>query len=62
MYVIDTRHYLDDKGDIGPAKGPARKPADDLETFLKRQDPSTLVGVLIELSNDHQVVQARLAR
>jgi hypothetical protein len=38
------------------------KPADDLETFLKRQDPSTLVGVLVELANDHEVVQARLAR
>ena len=38
------------------------KPADDLETFLKRQDPSTLVGVLIELAHDHEVVQARLAR
>jgi hypothetical protein len=38
------------------------KPADDLETFLKRQDPSTLVGVLVELANDHKVVQARLAR
>ena len=37
-------------------------PADDLETFLKRQDPSTLVGILIELANDREVVQARLAR
>lgn len=25
MYVIDIRHYLNDKGDIAPAKGPARK-------------------------------------
>ncbi|MEJ8859549.1 hypothetical protein WKW79_33650 [Variovorax robiniae] len=24
MYVIDARHYLDDKGDIGPEKGPSR--------------------------------------
>jgi hypothetical protein len=38
------------------------KPADDLETFLKRQNPSTLVGVLIELANDHELVRARLAR
>ncbi|GGI68776.1 hypothetical protein GCM10007973_02280 [Polymorphobacter multimanifer] len=28
FYVIDTRHYLDEKGDIEPKKGPARKLAD----------------------------------
>ena len=38
------------------------KPTDDLESFLKRQDPSMLVGVLIELANGHEAVQARLAR
>ncbi len=38
------------------------KPTDDLESFLKRQDPLTLVGVLIELANDHEDVKARLAR
>ena len=38
------------------------KPADGLETFLKRQDLSTVVGILIELANDHQVVLARLAQ
>ena len=38
------------------------KPAEDLETFLKRQDPSTLVSVLIDLANDHEAVQERLAR
>ena len=38
------------------------KPADNLEVFLKREDPPTLVGVLIELVSDHEVVQARLAR
>ncbi len=38
------------------------KPADNLEIFLKREDPPTLVGVLIELPSDHEVVQARLAR
>lgn len=36
------------------------KPADNLEIFLKREDPSTRVGVLIELVSDHEVVQARL--
>jgi hypothetical protein len=38
------------------------KPADDLESFPTRQDPSTLVDVLIELANEHKGVQARLAR
>jgi len=38
------------------------KPTDDLESFPKRQDPMTLVSVLIELANDHEAVQARLAR
>ena len=39
-----------------------RPHADDLESFLKRQDPSTLVSVLVELANEHEVVQARLNR
>jgi len=38
------------------------KPTDDLETFLMRQNLSTLVGILIELANGHEAVQARLAR
>jgi ribosomal protein L37AE/L43A len=28
VYVIDTRHFLDEKGAIEPKKGPARKLAD----------------------------------
>jgi len=28
MYMIDIRHYLNDKGDIEAGKGPARKMAD----------------------------------
>jgi hypothetical protein len=28
VYMINTRHYLDEKGDIEPKKGPARKLAD----------------------------------
>ncbi len=24
VYVIDVRHFLDDRGDIGPERGPAR--------------------------------------
>jgi hypothetical protein len=39
-----------------------RNPAEDLEAFLKGQDPSTLVAVLVELAGDHQAVQQRLAR
>jgi hypothetical protein len=39
-----------------------QKSAADLEAFLKRQDPSTLVAVLVELAGDHPAVQQRLAR
>ncbi|WP_213956711.1 MULTISPECIES: hypothetical protein [unclassified Variovorax] len=34
MYVIDVRHYLDDKGDIGPGKGPSRKMADFVTSVI----------------------------
>ena len=34
VYVIDSRHYLDDKGDIGPAKGPVRKMADFITSVI----------------------------
>jgi RNase P subunit RPR2 len=27
MYIIDARHYLDDKGAIAPQRGPARRMA-----------------------------------
>ena len=37
-------------------------PSDDLEAFLQRQEPATLVSVLFELAQDHEAVQARLAR
>jgi len=37
-------------------------PSDDLEAFLLRQEPLTLVSVLLELAQDHESVQARLAR
>jgi hypothetical protein len=40
----------------------ARPAAEDLETFLRRQDAPALVAVLLELANDHEAVQARLAR
>jgi hypothetical protein len=40
----------------------ARPAADDLETFLRRQDAAALVAVLLELAKDHEAVQARLAR
>lgn len=35
---------------------------EDLETFLRRQDAEHLIDVLLELANDHEAVQARLAR
>ncbi len=34
VYVIDIRHYLNDKGDIEPAKGPARKMADFITSVI----------------------------
>ena len=40
----------------------ARPPNEDLETFLRRQDAGDLVAVLLELAQDHEDVQARLAR
>ena len=39
-----------------------RKPAEDLEAFLRRQESSALVAVLVELAGDHPAVQQRLAR
>lgn len=39
-----------------------RNPAEDLETFLKGQNPATLVAVLVELAGDHPAVRQRLAR
>lgn len=35
---------------------------DDLESFLRRQDPGVLVDLLLELASNHDAVQARLAR
>jgi hypothetical protein len=40
----------------------AKPPNEDLETFLRRQDAGNLVAVLLELAQDHEDVQARLAR
>ena len=34
MHVIDARHYLDDKGGIGPEKGPARKMAEFITSAI----------------------------
>jgi hypothetical protein len=34
MYVIGTRHYLNDKGDIAPKRGPARKMADFVTSVI----------------------------
>jgi hypothetical protein len=35
---------------------------EDIETFLRRQDAQDLVAVLLELAQDHEAVQARIAR
>lgn len=40
----------------------AKPAAEDLETFLRRQDAEALVALLLEMANDHEAVQARLAR
>ena len=34
VYVIDARHYLDDKGDIESKKGPARKMANFITSVI----------------------------
>jgi hypothetical protein len=34
MYVIDARHYLDDRGAIAPERGPARKMADFVTSVI----------------------------
>jgi hypothetical protein len=34
MYVIDARHYLDDKGNIAPKRGPARKLAEFVTSVI----------------------------
>jgi Zn ribbon nucleic-acid-binding protein len=34
MYLIDARHFLDDKGDIAPERGPARKMADFVTSVI----------------------------
>ena len=40
-----------------------KKPVtEDLEAFLRRQASEDLVTVLLELADDHEAVQARLAR
>jgi hypothetical protein len=39
-----------------------KPPTENLEAFLHRQDATDLVTVLLELANDHEAVQARLAR
>ncbi len=39
-----------------------KEPPESLETFLQRQEASTLAAVLLELAADHEAVQQRLAR
>lgn len=45
------------------ARQPRKKgPTESVEEFLRRQEPSALVEVLLELAAEHEVVQERLAR
>ena len=37
MYVIDARHFLNDKGDIGPERGPGRKMADFVTAVIAHE-------------------------
>ena len=39
-----------------------KTPSEELETFLARQEPAALVGLLLELAAQHEVVQKRLSR
>jgi hypothetical protein len=39
-----------------------KPPNEELEAFLRRQDVGDLIAVLLELAEDHEAVQARLAR
>lgn len=41
---------------------PKKAPAESLESFLGRQDASTLAALLVELAGEHESVQARLVR
>lgn len=50
---------------LGPANGVqsmSRTPTENLQTFLQRQDVSTLAAILLELAEDHEAVKARLTR
>src|SRR5881394_121752 len=50
-------------GAFHPVLRPMPKaPAEELESFLRRQDAPSLADVLIELANEHEAAQARLAR
>lgn len=37
MYVIDARHFLNGKGDIGPERGPGRKMADFVTAVIAHE-------------------------
>ena len=37
MYVTDARHFLNDKGDIGPERGPGRKMADFVTAVIAHE-------------------------
>ena len=37
MYVIDARHFLNERGDIGPDRGPARTMADFVTAVIAHE-------------------------
>ena len=37
MYVIDATHFLNDKGDIGPERGPARRIAEFVTAVIAHE-------------------------
>ena len=37
MYVIDARHFINDKGDIGPERGSGRKMADFVTAVIAHE-------------------------
>ena len=46
MYLIDARHFLNGKGDIGPERGPGRKMADFVTTVVAHESDFDRPGTL----------------
>jgi hypothetical protein len=46
MYIVDARHFLDDKGSIGPRSGPAKEMAEFMGTVISYATDFDDLGVL----------------